>query len=121
MKRAIQAIGALMAGLALSIAVNPVLAGRMEGPTSVVATAPVGLSVYYDMTLVAGEPTVMTVIGNGRSILFVMIYDADGHVAVGAGSNDRKMVSMDVYRTGVFRVEVRNIGVADDTFTLSTN
>jgi hypothetical protein len=53
--------------------------------------------------------------------LILYVYDADGHVTIGAGSWDRKTANLNVYRAGVFRVEVRNLGASNDTFMLTTN
>ena len=53
--------------------------------------------------------------------MFVLLYDSDGHAVTGTGDANRKQVSMSVYRAGVFRVEVRNLGIRDSAFTLTTN
>jgi hypothetical protein len=122
MKRSIHLFSTAILAAALLILAEPkVTAGRIGGPMSTVATAPGGQSVFFTVSFAAGEPAIVTVVGNGRSVLNLMIYDTDGHVAIGAGGNDRKTARMDVYRAGVFRVEVRNISIYDDTFTLMTN
>jgi len=123
MKRIIQIAVALVIAAASTQnwASSTAFAGRLGGPLSTVATAPAGMSVYYDILFVEGEPAMVAISGDGRAMLFVLIYDADGHIASGGGNSDRKLVSMDVYRSGVFRVEVRNIGVRDSSFTLTTN
>jgi len=61
------------------------------------------------------------IVGNGTSPMEVYMYDGDGNFAVGKGFGDRKMVDMRVYREGTFRVEVRNLGPATNTFTIYTN
>jgi hypothetical protein len=115
-------IGAIALVLMMLVLASPTAtAGRVGGPMSTVGMAPLGESVYYDMSFTAGDRAVVTVKGNGRSILHVLLYDSDGHIATGVGSFDAKTVTMDVYRTGVFRVEVRNIGLFDTQFKLTTN
>jgi hypothetical protein len=67
---------------------------------------------------------VVSVAGDGQSQLFVLIYDSDGHVVISnANMRGRPPATavMNVYRSGMFRVEVRNIGVLDNSFTLTTN
>jgi len=112
---------AVIALIVLSLLNTPAFAGRVGGPLYNVSTVPGGVSVYYDVYFADGEPAVVTVVGNGNSMLSVLIYDADGHVAMGTGFLDRREAVMDVYRGGMFRVEVRNVGISDNTFTLTTN
>src|SRR6266542_1427728 len=112
--------------LAFALVVAPSLtnvdaAGRVGGPMSSMSTAPAGASVYFDIPFIGDEPAVVTINGDGRSILHLYLYDGDGHVAVGDGSTDRKTATMNVYRTGTFRVEVRNIGNNPDNFVITTN
>jgi hypothetical protein len=78
-------------------------------------------SVFYDIPFAAGDMAVVTVNGDAPSLLYVLLYDADGHVATGVGTMDTKTVSMAVYRTGTFRVEVRNMALRDARFRLTTN
>jgi hypothetical protein len=49
------------------------------------------------------------------------LYDSDGHVALGYGGWNQKTVSMNVYRTGSFRVEIFNVGVIDSPVYVTTN
>lgn len=112
---------ALLVAFSLAMTNPPANAGRMGGATSTTGTVPATYSVYYDITFNQGEPAVVTVNGDGRSILYLMIYDSDGHVSIGTGNFFSKTASMNVYRTGVFRVEVRNAGLSDTNFTLTTN
>jgi hypothetical protein len=82
---------------------------------------PARQSAIYDMQFAAGEQAVVTVAGNGVTNLELFVYDADGHIIVGDGRYDRKTARLDVYRTGSFRVEVRNLGPMDNTVLLITN
>ena len=75
---------------------------------------------FYDITLVADAPTNFKLIGNGSAAMQLIVYDADGHVFVADGYLDRRYLTINVYRAGRFRVEVRNLGNAD-LFTLTTD
>lgn len=97
------------------------VAERIGGPMSTTATAPAYESVFFNIPFQEGRPAVVSIFGNGQTILHVLMYDADGHMALGNGSWDRKTVGMDVYRTGVFRIEVRNLGQLPNTFVIATN
>lgn len=98
-----------------------VRAGGRDGPVRTIGFAPAGTSVFYDIPFVADEPALVMVRGSGTSIMHVIVHDADGHVAVGNGRLDRKLARMDVYRGGILRVEVRNLGIRDNAFVLMTN
>jgi hypothetical protein len=118
-----------IAGVALAIALTLLLAnptaqaGRVGGPLDMVATVPIGQSVFFEIPFGADDQAIVTVIGDGRSVLHLLLYDFDGHVAANTTTSggDRRTVSMSVYRAGTFRVEVRNMGVQADTFVLRTN
>jgi len=116
----ILAAGAL--ATCLLIAMIPLArAGRVGGPEYRLGVVPAATSVYYDIPFAAGEMAVVTVNGDAPALLYVLLYDADGHVANGVGTMESKTVSMDVYRTGTLRVEVRNMGLRDASFRLTTN
>jgi hypothetical protein len=112
---------AIAIALMLAAATPNANAGRVGGPMNTVGTAPAGLSVFYDVSLDTNGPTVITLTGNGAAYLHLLVYDSDGHVMTGNGGTDRRTLSIDVYRAGSFRIEVRNIGIRDNTFTLTTN
>ena len=115
-------IGAAVLGIAsLMLSVPSASAGRLGGPTSETLVVPGSQSVRMDMTFVAGERAVITVAGNGTTNLDLLVYDADGHVIVGEGLYDRKTARVDVYRTGTFRVEVKNLGPSNNPVVLMTN
>jgi len=96
-------------------------AGRIGGPLSTVGAVSSTMSIFYDIRFAGGKQAVVSVAGNGSSVLELIIYDSDGHTVSGVGRGDQKTATMDVYRAGVFRVEVRNTGAAADAFTLTTN
>jgi hypothetical protein len=125
MTRAIRILG--VAGLLsamLALGYPQVQAGRAGGPQVIVGVVPAGTSVFYDMPFEAGSPAIVSVAGNGASQLFVLLYDSDGHVAisnVNMSARPPATAVMNVYRSGMFRVEVRNVGVLNNAFTLTTN
>src|SRR5438105_702324 len=120
MRRPIRFLGlAIVMASMLALANPSARAGRVGGPLTTVATVDRGLSVYFEISFEAGDTAVVNIAGDGRSVLELFIYDSDGHAARGEGGwGDKKTATMDVYRSGVFRVEVRNLSVYPDTFTL---
>ncbi len=122
MKRLTHILGAAVVGFAsLMLSVPSADAGRLGGPMTETLIVPARQSIYYDVTFVAGEQAVVTIAGNGASNLELFVYDADGHIIVGAGAFDQKTARIDVYRTGSFRIEVRNFGPLDNTAVLTMN
>jgi len=91
------------------------------GPTSEVGTIAANDTISFDVPFLGGESAIVSVTGNGSTNLELYIYDADGHVSTGVGIGDRKMASMNVYRAGFFRVEVRNLGPVANDLVISTN
>lgn len=121
MKRTSILAAAALAVCLLIAAIPAAQAGRVGGPGYIVGVAPAVSSVSYDIPFAAGEMAVVTVAGDPAAVLEVLFYDADGHVATGVGTVDTQTVSMDVYRTGTFRVVIRNLGLRDAGFRLTTN
>ena len=122
MKRLARLFGiALVVGSAWAILSPEIRGGRSGGPLTTAVTVPAGQSVYLDIRFEAGDTAIVTIAGTGRSMMQVNIYDSDGHVAVGVGRGDRKTASMDVYRAGIFRVEITNWGIYENTATITTN
>jgi len=122
MRRSIHLFGVVVAAALIFALTSPsAQAGRIGGPLSTVSAVPVGTSVFFDIPFGAGDPAVVTVAGDGDGTMNVLLQDADGHIAIGTGTLNRRTVSMDVYRGGMFRVEVRNLGPRELTFTLTTN
>jgi hypothetical protein len=123
MKSSLKTLGfALLLAIFLAAASQDVNAGRREGPMTASSTIPAGTSVFYNVTFNAGEQASVSIAGQGRSPMDVLIYDSEGHVAFGVGVVNRKTATMNVYKTGVFRIEVRNLNSLEATsFTLQTN
>ncbi len=122
MKRSMHFLGNafVLAGI-LGLAASAGQAGRSGGALSTFSTAPAGTSIPFDLAFDAGQPAVIVIESNGQAVMDVRLSDADGHVAVGTGPSNRKTVTMNVYRAGMFHVEVRNLGSQQMIFTLSTN
>lgn len=124
MRNIIRLLGAVFLAASLLVLVNTsALAGRIGGPTSIYGSVAIGKSVYYDISFKAGAQAVVTINGSNNAMIQVFMYDADGHVVMGTGLADRKVVTlaMAVYRAGVFRIEVRNLGNRDCSLLLTTN
>lgn len=100
---------------------DPVAAGRIGGAIAERMTLAPNQSAVFDVPFAAGEPAVVSVLGNGTANLDVALYDGDGNSARGIGFTDRKTASMRVYREGLFRIEVRNLSPTTSTFVLRTN
>src|SRR5438128_46114 len=91
MKRTIHFLGiAIVMAAGLALANARVEAGRTGGPKSLVATAPGGASVYFDIPFAAGETAAVAITGDGNSIMHVIIYDSDGNMVIGDGNWDRR-------------------------------
>jgi len=121
MKRLSQALGVVLVAAAVLALVSPAaLAGRTGGPMSTVLRVPAGQSVYVDIPFDQGQ-AIVSIAGNGQTLMQVYIYDSDGHVATGVGSLDHKTAQMDVYRPGMLRVAVTNAGIRDNMVTFMTN
>jgi hypothetical protein len=96
-------------------------ADRAGGPASEVRTVAPFRSVFFDTVFLADRPAIVEISGNGATNLELMLYDSDNHITVGVGAVDQKKATMNVYRTGSFRIEVRNLGAKDNTFLITTN
>lgn len=114
---------AVLAATMLILVNSTVMAGRVGGPMSTAATVALGNSVYYDIPFACNEQAVITVTATGNAIVQVFVYDSNGRVVISSGVVDRKTatITMDVTRAGNFRVEVRNLGNRESSFTLKTN
>ena len=96
-------------------------AGRTAGPTSAMIVVPANQTVYFDETFNAGQPAIVSITTTGRTPVQVNLYDADGNIALGNGFGARISARMDVYRAGLFRIEVVNMGDQDAIILLATN
>jgi hypothetical protein len=121
MKRYIRITVAALA-IALMLSANPNAdAGRIGGPMVTAASVGGGESTFYSIPFAAGDRAVVNLVPTGRPLVYLIMHDTDGHVAQSAGGTGPQTVIMDVYRSGTFRVEVRNLGQRPVTYTLTTN
>jgi hypothetical protein len=122
MKRFTHILAATILGVAmLTLGGQNADAGRIGGPATDIATVPTSQSIYFDVPFAAGSPAVVSITGGGTTNVDLYVYDADGNVTQGVGFGDRKAAVIGVYRTGYFRVEVRNTGLVPSTVVISTN
>jgi hypothetical protein len=88
--------------------------GRASGPgrtTKVVRSG--GMMVFHE-TFRGGEPAVVSISGDGDSDLDLFIYDENGILICRANSrSDDETCRWNPRWTGPFRIEVRNLGVAN--------
>jgi hypothetical protein len=104
-------------GLGSSVA----FADRSGGPISGTGTVAAGRTAHFNVIFEEGAPAIVTISGNGSAPLELIIRDALGNVVRGVGTSDSKTATMNVYRTGNFRIEVRNTGSYTNNFRISTN
>ena len=96
-------------------------AGRLGGPaTDTVTLAPFETRTVY-VPFAAGEPAVISVGGPSATNVELLVYDGDGNVTGTDVVRGRKVAVVNVYRTGLFRVELRNIGPLRSTVRVRTN
>jgi hypothetical protein len=107
--------------LLLAAAVSGARAGRIGGPLATTVNVPGGQSVYLDVPFLGGQPAIVYIGGTGRTMMNLNLYDSDGHVAAGYGRWDKKTATMNVYRSGTFRVEIINMGLYDEPVFVTTN
>jgi hypothetical protein len=96
-------------------------AGRLGGPASEAITVAPFQSYAVNVTFLSGRPAMIAVEGNGVSPLEVYVYDGDGHTFTAVGRWDRKRLTINVYKQGVFQIEIRNPGPWSNTCIVSTN
>ncbi|MFO0845125.1 MAG: hypothetical protein U0797_22515 [Gemmataceae bacterium] len=107
--------------VALGTATRLAQAGRIGGPMADFGTVPAGRSIFFDIPFAEGAPAAIAVMGNGPGNVELYVYDGDGNVTVGTGMAERRVATVNVYRSGVFRVELRNTGAVDSNVLIGTN
>ncbi len=96
-------------------------AGRVGGAVRTNAFIGLGETVSFNVEFTEGRARV-SVVGEGKTAISIRIYDGDGNVTVGTGRFfDRQTATLHVYRSGVFRVEIRNMGSQGENVTIATN
>src|SRR5437879_5537562 len=96
-------------------------AGRIGGPAAVTVTLAPYQVESVDVPFAGDLPAVVTVDGPGAINVELYVRDGDGNVTQPVLVNGRKTVIINVYREGLFRVEVRNVTPRESTITVSTN
>jgi hypothetical protein len=78
--------------------------------------------VTYHETFRGGEFAMIEIDGDGSTDLDIYVYDENGNlITYGIGLSDREVVSFNPLWTGVFRIEVRNLGGRTNWYRLITN
>ena len=111
----------LVVGTILAASFQPADAGRFGGRGSFSAMLYPGEFATFDVLFGWGNPAIVTAHSLGKSDLELLVYDGDGNVWRGVGPWGRREARINVYRTGTFRIEVRNLGADVSNFVVRTN
>ena len=112
----------VLASLAVAFSSAPrAEAGRVGGAAVDFGTLAPGETYAFDVPFEAGVPASVAVMGTGPSNVELLIYDGDGNVTVGAGTFERRVAVVNVYRAGYFRVVLQNTGALPATVLVGTN
>ncbi len=100
--------------------VPPVLAGPLSGSQTVVHVVEPRTRDIMRVTLAAGEQTLVAVVGDGDTDLDLYVYDENGHL-IGSDTDrtDRCLVTLRPKWTGVFRIEVCNLGYVQNRYAIA--
>ena len=114
----------LMALLGLSLVAPsaPALAGHVDGPTEAFNRAHANSKVVYIEMFRGGEVARVFVRGDTDTDLDLYVYDASGELV--AFDNDATDVCLAIWRpsrTGIYRIEVVNLGSVYNDFVIRTN
>lgn len=120
LKRA--AILLIACGLLVTVPVYEACAGRVPMPGSNnTCVGPYGNVTYFE-TFSGGQLAMITLDGDGSTDLDIFVYDERNNlITFGIGPTDHEFVSFTPLWTGVFRIEVRNLGARTNCFQMSTN
>lgn len=110
---------ALVAGIVASCQVQlPHAAERGAATVLSGSTGPNGTRTHI-VTFRGGEPAAIWLIGAGETNLDLVVFDEHGNaVCRRTGASDREQCFFHPRWTGVFRIEVRNLGAAANGYTL---
>lgn len=114
----------LATGLAAAVtfAAPAALAGRVKGPVQGTTTVQGKSSDVFHDVFRGGEQAVISVVGNGATDLDVYVYDEFGNlIAQDEDDNDRCVVTFTPKFTGMFRIEIRNLGEQPNEYEVSSN
>jgi hypothetical protein len=103
------------------LAANDLQAGAIPPRRSVDVVNPRATDVFH-VTFRGGETAIVGVSGDGDTDLDLYIYDEDGHlVASDTDLSDDCLATWTPVWTGVFRIEVRNLGSNYNRYVIATN
>ena len=115
-------LAVLLGGFALLLGVTSVEAGRVPGPGKDLKIVQARSTVTYHETFRANELAVVSIVGNGATDLDIYVYDENGNfITAATGLTDVETVTFTPAWTGVFRIEVRNLGSTWNQCALATN
>lgn len=104
------------------VALNTAEAGRRGGPGLDDTRCEAYSSVTYHVEFYGGELAEVLVIGDGDTDLDLYIYDENGNlVASDLDPSDVCLCQWEPRWTGVFRIEVHNLGSVWNAYSLETN
>jgi hypothetical protein len=104
------------------VALNTAEAGRRPGPGIDETRCEAYSSVTYHDEFYGGELAEVLIIGDGDTDLDLFVYDENGNLIVSdTGSSDVCHCQWNPRWTGVFRIEVHNLGDVWNAYTLETN
>lgn len=105
-----------------TLAAPAALAGRVKGPVQGTTTVQGQHTDIYHDVFRGGEQAVVSIVGDGASDLDLYVFDAAGNlIGKDEDDNDRCVVTFTPPATGMFRIEVRNLGEAPNEYEVSSN
>ena len=113
-------IKTLVAVLVLASSTLATFAGPTRGPLIQTARVPALQSHFYNESFVGGVPTAIAIHGDGDTDLDIFVYNSAGQVVARAiGLSDREVVTFTPPVTGSYRVEVRNLGIVWNQYSIA--
>ena len=117
-----QKLAVLLGGFALLLGAASVEAGRVPGPGKDLKIVQARSTVTYYETFRANELAVVSIVGDGSTDLDIYVYDENGNfITAATGLSDVETVTFTPAWTGVFRIEVRNLGSTWNEYALATD
>lgn len=96
--------------------------GAVNGPRSGVTDVLANATDVFRITFRGGEPAIVAISGDGDTDLDLIVYDEYGNrICVADGPTDDEMCRWTPRFTGVFRVEVRNLGRVYNRYRIAHN
>src|SRR5262245_47315386 len=112
----------LVGGFAMMFGAATVEAGRASGPLTDLRVVRARSTMTYHETFRGGELAVVSIFGDSSTDLDIYVFDEFGNfITAATGLGDRETVTFTPAWTGVFRIEVRNLGYVSNQYVLTTN